>query len=331
MKRAVSSLILAILVLAAAYASAGNTTQKPRSGYTKPPKTAATKPIEPICGFPPGSKLGKKQRSRKEAQPKVKASYMMGSIGDRVPLKAKLTLDGKAVPYHKLRFEVDNVLVGEARTNNKGEARIMYKVPNKMGAKRISVRFLGSTLCARASDGADFGTIKSSTRITLERPTGFSNSTPPKLHVGDNLVLEGTLERITDQLGLNGRSVGVKINGVPIAPVTAAKGHFRIQYRLPQSTARKLSVEARFEGDALYLGKAAKYQTEVLPPRKTVRVHLKRASSVRIGDKLALEAKVCVRQGILECGKPLAGVKVVLRPSAMGSFSEFPASLRPNR
>jgi len=309
MKNAARFLSVVMLALPVVCAGADNRLQLPgrsTSSQAKPatPAVMANKPITPPCGFEisqPGLQPTYQRPPGSKEQPTLKASNMIGAIGDTVPLKAKLSLKGLAVPNHTLRFSVNGAPVGNARTNNQGEARVMYKVPNQMGPKTIQVRYNGTPQCHSVQATANFGTLKSSTRVFLEPPTG-------KVKAGSKLYMQGTLKRITDQLGLDGREISLSINGKPIGKVTAVNGHFSVNYNVPAGAKGTLVVEASFAGDPLYAGYLARRHVNILPPLAKVYLFWNKAEG-RIGQTITLTG--CLgKSATLPCGIPVAGQKV---------------------
>ncbi|HEV8585530.1 MAG TPA: Ig-like domain repeat protein [Methylomirabilota bacterium] len=186
----------------------------------------------------------------------LKAHPMLGAVGDTVHLRATLTLKEGAtpVPSHTVHFRVDGQAVGVDKTDAKGEAKLPYKVPNSVGAKKIEASYLGSAVCAGSKDDANFGAIKSSTKLTL------SLSNPSQtLREGSTVQVQGKIVRITDQDGLDGREIPVKVDGKHISNLaTSSNGNFSFSYKIPDNYGVKSgTVEARFEGDGLYVPTAA--------------------------------------------------------------------------
>jgi hypothetical protein len=218
------------------------------------------------CGFEgSGSGLG---RQLVPTETTVLEAYpMIGAIGDTVPVKAKLRLQktGKPVPGHTLHFRIGGQLIGSAKTDSQGMARVNYKVPNQMGPKPIGVTYNGSSLCKSARASANFGTVKSATRIELHNNS--SGYTPQR---GGKYGFRGTLTRITDQAPLFGRELLLFVNGKPVGKTaTDQTGRFIETIDVPSDAPNTLAVKAQFEGDDLYAPTAGVIHENVLPPPYT--------------------------------------------------------------
>jgi hypothetical protein len=215
----------------------------------------------------PGGALGGAPKLAPLKTPtELKAHPMIGAIGDTVPIKAtlKLRTDGTPVPNHTVRFKVGGQSIGTDKTDAKGEARVSYKVPNQMGQRPIEAEFAGTQVCTAAKDDATFSPIKSSSKMTLEllNPNQI-------LHEGNTLSVKGRIVRITDQDGLDGREIQTTVAGQAITPhqATSASGSFSLTYKIPGNFgAKTATVEARFDGDALYLPTVASISFTVHPP-----------------------------------------------------------------
>lgn len=276
---------------------------KPATATT--PAASSTKPDinAPPCGFEitqPGISPTYQRTPGTKQQPTLKASYMLGAIGDTVPLKAKLTLSGKPVHSHTLHFRVNNVSVGSDKTDNQGQAKVMYKVPNDMGPKTTQVRYNGSAACSGAQDTATFGTVKSATKITLTPP---ANTT-----AGKPLTMNGKLTRITDQMGIDGREIEIKVYNAPAGKSTTVNGNFSIKYDVPANKTGTVPVEARFTGDTLYVPNVATTSVPIKAPPVKVYLFWNNAEG-RIGDTITLTG--CLgRSATTPCAQPVAGQKV---------------------
>jgi hypothetical protein len=292
---------LALTITAAVAADTRLGTSPVKTGAPAAPMTITTKPAVPTtpCGQE-GVQPGFQRTPGTKAQAALKASPMIGAIGDTVPLKAKLSLGGKPVHNHTLHFRVNNVSVGSDKTDGQGEARVMYKVPNEMGPKTIQVRYNGSAECSAAQDTASFGTVKSATKITLTPPANVTAGKP--------LTVPGKLTRITDQLGIDGREIEVRINNVPAGKVTTMNGSFSIKYDVPGNKTGSVPVEARFAGDTLYVPNVANAAVPIKAPPAKVYLFWNNAEG-RIGDTITLTG--CLgRSATTPCAQPVAGQKV---------------------
>ena len=100
----------------------------------------------------------------------VKASYTIGAIGDTVPIKAtlKIKANGNPVSNQVLKFHVAGKYINRTKTDNNGKAKVMYKVPNVFGTKKILVKFAGNDKFIKSSDTANFDSIKSSTKFSMK-------------------------------------------------------------------------------------------------------------------------------------------------------------------
>ena len=276
-----------------------------KPGAASTPSAATTKPVIPAppCGYEtpqPGMPTTYQRAPGIKEQPVLKASYMLGAVGDTVPLKAKLSLKGQPVRNHTLHFRVNNVTVGSNVTDGQGEAKVMYKVPNDMGPKTTQVRYNGSALCSGVQDTAGFGMVKSATKIAL---------TPPaNVMAGKPLTVPGKLTRITDQTSIDGREIEVKINNVPAGKVTTVNGGFSIKYNVPANKTGSVPVEARFAGDTLYVPNVASASVPIKAPPVKVYLFWNNAEG-RVGDTITLTG--CLgRSASTPCAQPVAGQKV---------------------
>ncbi len=277
-----------------------------KTGTPMAPTPVTTKPNLPtkLCGDEmnqPGLQPAYQRTPGTKLQPTLKASPMIGAIGDTVPLKARLSLNGKPVLGHTLHFRVNSMSAGSDKTDGQGEARVMYKVPNDMGPKTIQVRYAGSAECSAAENTANFGPIKSATRLYLEAPSGT-------IKAGGKLYMQGSLKRITDQLGLDGREVSLNVNGKPIGKVTTVNGRFPVNYDVPANAQGTLNVAAQFDGDVLYAPYQVRRHVSVLSPPVKVYLFWNNAEG-RIGDTITLTG--CLgRSATTPCAQPVAGQKV---------------------
>src|SRR3990172_387058 len=194
----------------------------------------------------------------------LKVLYTIGAIGATVNLRAELKLraEGKPVPNHTVRFRVNGASVGADKTNGQGVAQIAYKVPNEFGARKVEAEFAGTQSCTAARDDGTLGVVKSSTKMTL----ALLNPNQP-IREGGTVHVNGRIVRITDQTGLDGREIPVKVDGKEVTRLaTSPSGAFAISYKVPAGYGVKTGkIEAGFEGDTLYVPTVASLDFSVKP------------------------------------------------------------------
>ncbi len=303
-------LMLVFLPADAVPAKPGGSSHKPASPAASiPGKDFKKQLITPFCGRhqdqqdQQGQQSGHKFVRPQRRRTILDAKYALGAIGDTIPLRATLTLDKKGgpVPSQMVEFRVDGQVVGEALTNNKGEARVDYKVPNKWGPKPVSVKFLGNHKCRGASDNTNVGTVRSST--TLSFGGDFANK-------GSPTRLSGTLKRTTDGKGVGGREVAIYINNYKVTTLLTDSGGGLSYDFTPGlgSSGSKMRVKAQFLGDVLYNPTAATDSIKVYPRRKTA--YLRWASVTGMyGETVTAFAHVTDGMAF-PAGKRLSGVEV---------------------
>ena len=91
---------------------------------------------------------------------------------------------------------------------------------------------------------------------------------------GSTVHVNGKIVRITDQAGLDGREIPVKVDGKEVARLaTSSSGAFAISYKVPAGYGVKTGkIEAAFEGDTLYVPTAGVLNFSVKP--KLVKAYL---------------------------------------------------------
>ena len=219
----------------------------------------------------------------------VESKGSIGAIGDTVPIKATLKskTDGKPFGRKTLSFSIAGRNVGSATTDANGEAKLSYKVPNdpRPGSVPLTISFAGDDDCSPSAVTVNFAVFKSSTKITLD---------PPSTHVneGEKMQVIGTLVRITDQRGVQGREILVAVNGKPAGKTTTFNtddGKFIFNYQVPSPFPPKAGVEVRFEGDDLYNPTVAKTEFAVKNPVKQAYLFWSDAKG-RVGETITLRA-----------------------------------------
>jgi hypothetical protein len=329
----VGALVVLALGLALSQVGAQPQTPLPSAGSTQPtgPETppcgfeVSTPPpgatsaqggsAQPSVGLSPGQPAGGAPATVRQVSPgltqpqlvalrtatELKADGKLGVIGQTLELTAtlKLKADGKPVHAHTVRFRVDGAPVGTDKTDGKGVAKVSYKVPNQLGAKKIEAEFAGNQICAAAKDDATLGTFKASTKMTV----ALTNQAP--IHEGSTLGVEGKIVRTSDQGGLDGREILASIGGKEIFKAgTDPSGGFRGSYKVPAGFGAKSSkVELRFEGDPLYVPMAAEVVFTVLPPLKDAFLRW-----VGTGGKVGENATVTATLSTTAVGLPGTGI-----------------------
>lgn len=301
--------------LALVFSATGEVPAKPGSNAQTPGNSATVNPgkdikkalTTPYCGRHQDEAGHQGQQSWKVVRPgmrttHLKATYALGAIGATIPLRATLTLDknGGPVPAQMVEFKVDGEVVGEALTNNAGEARVDYKVPNKWGAKKVVARFRGNKKCRAATDDTKVGTVRAST--TLNFGGGFVNK-------GSPARLYGELKRTTDGKGVGGREVAIYVNNHKVTTVlTDAAGSIFYDYTSMYGVGRKINVKAQYLGDTLYNPSAGTDSIPVYPERKTVHIRWGGATGM-YGETVTIHGQVTVGMPY-PGGQKLAGVPV---------------------
>ncbi len=237
--------------------------QNPSAGH-QVPKAAST----PFCGRhheqPPWSmKFARLKRRPTHLQ----ATRVVGEIGSTIPLRATLTLDnnkGAPVPEQMVAFWVDGHVVGEALTNRKGEAKVNYKVPNKMGPKKVNALFRGNEKCGLAQDTSSVGTLRATTALRLSHNESANQGSATTLHAD--------LTRTSDGAGVSGREVAIYVNGKQVgSSMTDSSGRLRYVYT-PTAGSGKANLKAQFLGDVLYTPTAENSSFKLYPARQTVSI-----------------------------------------------------------
>lgn len=220
---------------------------------------------------------------RKATEISAKGSF--GAIGDTVPLKATLRTkrDDKPLAGKTLHFKVAGKAVGSAVTGPSGEAKVDYAVPSSPppGAAPMEIHFSGDADSMPYSATASFGTIKSSTKIAFE-PN-------PHINEGETARFRGSLVRITDKKGLDGRELTMTVNGDYAGKVKTEDGRFTLAYHVVKNFPPKATVHARFEGDGLYNPTAATMAFDVKNPVKTVYLTWPKAEG-KVGESIPVKA-----------------------------------------
>ncbi len=296
------------------FSAADDVPAKPGGDQPKPFNPASVNPgkklqkdlITPFCGRHQDESSGSMKFVRPDRRvTHIEAKYALGAIGATIPLRATLILDnnGGPVPDQMVEFKVDGQLVGEALTNNKGEVRVDYKVPNKMGPKKVIATFRGSKKCRPATDDTHVGTVRSSTTLTWSNHD-YANKDSP-------IQLKGTLDRITDGKGVSGREVTIYINDVKVGTtLTGPSGQIKYDYTpgLGIGVGTNMKVKAQFVGDPLYNPSVANDSIPVYPKRKTA--YLRWASVTGMyGQTVTAYANVTVGMQF-PAGSKLSGVSV---------------------
>ncbi|HET9481946.1 MAG TPA: hypothetical protein VFP98_09350 [Candidatus Polarisedimenticolia bacterium] len=223
---------------------------------------------------------------------KVDVESRIRAIGDEAPLTATLQLahDGTPVPSQLIRFMVDGTLIGTIPTDAKGVASIGFEVPNQVGSKVIEAAFAGNPRCQAATGQGKLAVLKAATKTTL----ALVNPSQP-IREGTTVQAGGKLVRITDQEGVDGREIPVTVNGQEIARLaTSPGGAFSMTWNVPEGFgAKPVTLEASFEGDALYTGSAADVAFVVQPPLSLTPANLKwQTVKGKVGETINLTAQL---------------------------------------
>ena len=233
----------------------------------------------------------------------VKAKYMFGAVGDTVTLKAFLYVAGKSktpVVGKKLTFYVGGTKIGASKTDSKGCARIKYKVPNEIAQKKTLVKFYGEGRYQPSSDTNKFASINSSTKMTAENAAAKP---------GQNAYIKGTLTRITDDSGVNGRKIIAELGGQVVAQAaTVNGGKFEIKYVVPSSAKQPIRLKIRFNGDKMYLANSADVTIDVHGPKPKAYLMWNGATGV-VGQTVTITAKLG-RKRLFGISDGIAGKKI---------------------
>lgn len=290
-----SSLLTAVLaacVSVVLVAAETPTRTAPKTTTTPTLSSTPAKPVinTPACGYelgqttPPGVIAKSAPGTPVKDAVTIKTANMIGAIGDSVPLKAQLfhQKTGQPVHSHTLRFKVNGILIGQDKTDGQGMAKVTYKVPNDMGPKTIEASYAGSDQCQPGKDTANFGTVKSATKVVLNPP-----SQAPK--AGGKLTVSGKVTRITDNLGLDGRLLTLRLNGKEVGKETSVNGNLSISVDIPANFGANGTLNAQFEGDALYAATSDNLNFSIKPPMQTAYLKWTGAEG-KLGDTVTFTA-----------------------------------------
>jgi hypothetical protein len=260
--------ILVLIAPAAAVAQAG-----PRLTPTAAPAplTAASAKYSPPCGIESPSiqlnaaAIAASGPMAAAAQPlkqqtRVDVPYLIGVIGQTIPLKAKLTLkpEGGPVPNHTVFFRVDGQFIAAARTDGQGNVQVPYKIPDVYATKVVEAKYPGSETCAGSRAENSLGMTKAPSKITF-------TSDQKSVRTGSMFILDGALIRTTDDKSIDAHAVTLALDGQPQTISHPRPDTFRWMYTPQHGAAGNHTVQAQFPGDGLDGASTATYGFTVLP------------------------------------------------------------------
>lgn len=93
---------------------------------------------------------------------RIVATSVSGSRGSQRVLLATITSAGSALASKTVTFKIDGVVVGNARADSRGMARLTYKIPTTMsvGSKPIRVEFYGDSKYAPGAGDAALNVLQ---------------------------------------------------------------------------------------------------------------------------------------------------------------------------
>lgn len=164
-------------------------------------------------------------------------------------------VSGSGLAGKRLRFFVNNFLVGTVVTNSSGVAVYDYRVPNSaIHGQRYPVRveWEGDTTAVAAVAEGTIDVTRIRTRIVVRDHTG---------RWGENIHLSATLNREDDGRALRGLPVRFSVNRIDVGTATTdSTGRATVPYFVRFIGAREL--EAQFNGDVRHVyatGRATLY------------------------------------------------------------------------
>jgi hypothetical protein len=188
--------------------------------------------------------------------PKVQVKPALAVLGAKATLRAQvLTPKGDPVVGGEVYFTVDNDSIYGGKTDAEGYAAGTYLVPTTahVGGHAIAASYTGNDPNYPKNSGAGTLTVlKTAVRLTVD--VGRTHSLPPPIRPGDEIEVSGFLSRLSDNGGIDGRQIDLKLNGAPLAKVVTKNGLYSYTLKAPNTT--KLVAEASFSGDDKYLANA---------------------------------------------------------------------------
>ncbi len=168
-------------------------------------------------------------------------------VGQDDNLSAKLALDSNTpVSGRLLMFSINGITIGADSTDINGVVKIVYKIPQTLGAgvKTVTVSFAGDSQFAASTQNASLTVLRTFDAIGLG----------PVTAKGGKILYSGARLITFNGLSIVGRNVDFDIDGVKIGTiVTDSNGGARLYYLLPQETpSGSHTLTASFAGDSDY-------------------------------------------------------------------------------
>lgn len=184
------------------------------------------------------------------SQVSIYSNSPTGGRGSRLALYAYLwrTSDHAMIADRTIIFSVDGLVVGSARTDGNGYARLTWQVPSAMpaGAHDMQAKFMGD---------AWWRAISRTTTVTTTDRFGVSISHPSRSGVaGLPVRLYAYLWQSLDGAMLASRTLTFRVDGAEVgSSTTNASGYAELLYTIPAGTAAgKHTTRASFAGDATF-------------------------------------------------------------------------------
>lgn len=173
------------------------------------------------------------------SQSRIVMASRVASAGQTVALDATVLRKGKPVVGQSVRFEARGRVIGRATTNDKGVARLNYKVPaSARGSIGLKLSAGGSSYAVR--------------QVEVRRASTAAGVAPVSAQRGSVTTLRASLRSAEVNRPLAGRELSFVIDGVVVGKArTDERGLATLRYQLPATAAvgtRELA--ARYAGDA---------------------------------------------------------------------------------
>jgi hypothetical protein len=256
----------------------------------------------------------------------MSVSDAFAAVGATANLSARVTEGSAETPLSgvSVTFTVDGASAGQALTNAEGVASLPFVVD---ASKGVTARTITASAWTRARVGASgHGTIhvfKSAVNVGFAPGSAESAA---GARAGAQVYVQGTLTRITDNAGLDGRSVDCRINGNTVSHVFTQSGNYNCTYTIPANVP-KVAFQVGFDGDDVYLpGQGSLPVQSIAQPLRPVYLWAREANgntaTVRPGDTVTLTADVTSTAGQFWPTAPgehgVGGVQVYVGLSAYG-------------